>query len=119
MAAYRLTKREGLSREERLRYRRDFERAYRVGKRVRLPYLTVVLAPNELGLRRLGLSVSRKVGKAVKRNRIKRVLREIFRRHKELFPKGHDVIFIPKAAILRCSQDEILRDLKEALRDIA
>jgi len=119
LAAYRLTKKEGLSPEERLRYRRDFERAYRAGKRVRLPYLTVVLAPNELGLRRVGLSVSRKVGKAVKRNRIKRVLREIFRRHKELFPQGHDVIFIPKAAILHRSQDEILRDLKEALRGLS
>ncbi len=115
MAAHSIVKRESLSKEERLRYRKDFERVYRVGKRIYLPYITVILAPNSLGLRRIGLSVSRKFGKAVKRNRAKRILREIFRRHKFVFPEGHDVIFIPKRDILSYSQNKILKDLKEAL----
>ncbi len=109
-------KKEGLSKKERLRYRKDFERVYRVGKRVRLPYLTVILAPNSLGVRRMGLSVSKKLGKAVRRNKIKRILREIFRRNKHIFPEAYDIIFIPKIGILDYSQNKILKDLEEALR---
>ncbi len=108
-------KKEGLSRAERLRRRRDFERVYREGKRLYLPYLKLVLAPNQLGLRRLGLSVSRKFGKAVRRNRAKRLLREIFRRHKGLFPASHDVIFIPKPEFLEKRHEEVIADLKRVL----
>jgi len=104
-----------LSRAERLRRRRDFERVYKEGRRLKLPYLKLVLAPNELGLRRLGLSVSRRFGKAVYRNRAKRLLRELFRRHKALFPASHDVIFIPKPDLLEKRLDEVIADLKQIL----
>ncbi len=103
---------------ERLRHRRDFERVYRLGRRVRLPYLTMVLAPNQKGLRRMGLSVSRrKVGKAVRRNRAKRLLREVFRRHKDLFPPGHDVVFIPRHTLLDRSVAEIVEDIRRVLAE--
>ncbi len=118
MAAYGIVSDERLTRCERLRHRRDFERAYRLGRRIRLPYLTMVLAPNTKGLRRIGLSVSRrKVGKAVRRNRAKRLLREVFRRHKDLFPPGHDVIFIPRHTLLERSMVEIAEDLRRVLAE--
>jgi len=110
-------KREGFSKAERLRRRKEFERVYRQGRRLRLPYLKLVLAPNELGLRRIGLSVSRRFGKAVRRNRAKRILREIFRRHKDIFPAAHDVIFIPRPDLLEKRQEDIVRDLEEILEN--
>ncbi len=117
MAPYSIALRERLSRKERLRCRRDFERVYRLGKRVRLPYLTLIFAPNELGVRRMGLSVSkRKVGKAVYRNRAKRILREVFRRHKDLFPKDHDIVFVPHKGVLERSVTQIVEDLGRVLR---
>lgn len=116
MAAHGL-KREGFSKAERLRRRKEFERVYRQGRRLRLPYLKLVLAPNELGLRRIGLSVSRRFGKAVRRNRAKRILREIFRRHKDIFPAAHDVIFIPRPDLLEKRQEDIVRDLEEILEN--
>jgi ribonuclease P protein component len=49
---------------------------------------------------RLGLTVSQKVGGAVRRNRVKRLLREVFRRERGLFPRGAEVVVIAKAGTL-------------------
>jgi len=53
--------------------------------------------PNTLGHARLGLSVSRKVGNAVVRNRWKRLLREAFRLSRESMPSGIDLVIVPRA----------------------
>ena len=47
---------------------------------------------------RLGVTVSKKVGNAVSRNRVKRLVREAFRRRKAWFPCGLDVVFVAKRA---------------------
>ena len=64
--------------EDRLRASRDFLACYR-GSRARVGSLMVVSAPNQVGFARFGLTVSRKVGNAVVRNRVKRRLREAYR----------------------------------------
>ena len=68
---------------------------------------------------RLGVTVTRKVGNAVQRNRIKRVVREVFRRNRDLFPPA-DVVFVAKrdaAAVL--GYDEVLRQVKGASRALS
>ncbi len=64
----------------RLRRPADFRHVFRDGKRVGGRYLVVHVLLQEEGVSRLGLAVSRKVGRAVVRNRVRRRLREIFRR---------------------------------------
>jgi ribonuclease P protein component len=54
--------------------------------------LVVYALPNELAHARLGLSVPRRVGGAAARNRIKRLLREVFRHHQSDFPRGYDFV---------------------------
>jgi ribonuclease P protein component len=50
--------------------------------------------PNDLGHPRLGISISRRVGTAPVRNRIKRLLREAFRLHRYDLPRGYDLVIV-------------------------
>jgi len=82
---------------ERLRKRIDFKRAEK-NKVARLvtKHLIIVAAPNECHHTRIGITASRKIGGAVRRNRVKRLLREIYRTNKTAFPRGHDLVLIAK-----------------------
>ncbi len=66
-----------------------------------------------MGVKRLGITVTKKAGNAVFRNRIKRLLREFFRRNKDLFPAGCDVVIMPKKNIPPLSYLETERELTE------
>ena len=73
--------RETFSRDDRLRKRTEFEECYSSGVRVSgRHFLLFLRRPTEPGKPRIGVSVSRRVGDAVTRNRVKRRLREMFRR---------------------------------------
>jgi len=74
---------EGLSPRDRLRKRAEYARCYQAGRRVHGQMVTLHTAPNSLGHPRLGITASRKVGIAVMRHRLKRRVREIYRRWSE------------------------------------
>ena len=90
LGAHRFTKR------ERLRATPLFIRARREGKRYRTERFIIYIVPNDKGFRRLGLSVGSHVGGSVKRNRLKRLLREFFRLNKGLFPASSDIVISVK-----------------------
>ena len=69
----------GLPRAARIAAQSHFDRVYRQGRKLVVPGLVAWALPSDGGRSRLGLSVSRKVGGAIQRNRVKRVLREAFR----------------------------------------
>jgi ribonuclease P protein component len=71
---------EGLGRPDRLRRTQDYQRCYRAGRRRRGQLVLLYTHANEQGHPRLGITASRKVGGAVARNRVKRRVREIYRR---------------------------------------
>ncbi|MEW6387109.1 MAG: ribonuclease P protein component [Thermodesulfobacteriota bacterium] len=83
---------------DRLRRRQEFLQAQARGKRLSTPHFRVCLAEGTGERPRLGLVVSRRVGRAVRRNRVKRLLREFFRRHKSALPPGDIVIMVNKGA---------------------
>ncbi len=74
----------------------EFQRVYDLKQRAGDAFLLVFGAPNQLGWTRIGLSVSKKHGKAVVRQRIKRLLREAFRLSQHELPVGLDLILIPR-----------------------
>lgn len=71
---------ERLTSEERLGRRSEYQHCYRNGRRRHGRFVTLFVAPNSLGAARLGITATRKVGSAVARNRVKRRVREIYRR---------------------------------------
>lgn len=101
-------------RECRIRRGADFQRAYRRRAVVSDEMLVVHSCENGLDYPRLGLSVSRKVGGAVVRNRWKRLLREAFRLVRRELPRGIDLIVIPRAEV-----EPELQRLMASLADLA
>ncbi len=87
----------------RLRKRRDFRRTYQKGKILKTRYFVLYWRPNGLKNYRIGFSVSKKLGSAVIRNRVKRQLREICRRKAADFVPGFDYIFIARFGIKEIS----------------
>jgi ribonuclease P protein component len=98
---------------EHLRSPLDFRRVYDRRCSARDRWLLVFAAPNKLDYLRLGLSVSRKVGNAVRRNRLRRLYRETFRLMRPEMPTGLDLILIP-----RSSQEPTLEELKKSLPEL-
>jgi ribonuclease P protein component len=87
------------SRDRRIRKRSDFLRVQSSGARVTTDHFVLLVAagPDPSGPARLGLVVTRKIGGAVARNRIKRVCREAFRTWPDLLPPGTDLVVIARA----------------------
>jgi ribonuclease P protein component len=86
--------------DRRLRKHAEFaqEQGQRSTRRVGTAHFTLLLAPQRAsGPSRLGLVVGRRVGDAVRRNRIKRLCRECFRQWRDLVPAGVDLIVIARA----------------------
>jgi ribonuclease P protein component len=100
----------------RVKKRRDFVRVRQEGRTVRDSVLLLSFhRRDDDGHPRLGLAVGRRLGNAVVRNRIKRVVREVFRHHPHLFPEGVDVVVIP----LESGRAQSFGDVARSLRRLA
>ncbi len=91
---------------ERLRRRGEFLELGRRGQRIHCRFFTVVFASGRFPQSRMGLTVSRRVGGAVRRNRVKRVCREFFRQHRERLVAPMDINLIAKPAAARMTTSE-------------
>ncbi len=94
-------KNESLPRKERLTKNKDFESVLYEGQKIWIKdLLLIIYKPNTLNYSRIGIIVSRKIKKAVQRNKIKRWIREFYRKNKNLFPESCDIVFIPHPCVV-------------------
>ena len=92
----------------------QFKRVYDRKCSVSNQWIILYALPNELGRTRIGLSVSRKIGNAVVRNRFKRLYREAFRLSRADLPSGLDLVLLP-----RSSREPTLDAVRDSLRSLA
>lgn len=86
----------------------DFKLVYNTGKSFANKYLVMYVRENSLGMNRIGISVSKKVGNSVVRHRLTRLIRESYRLHEEMFSSGLDIVVIARntAARIRFAETE-------------
>jgi ribonuclease P protein component len=110
-------KKEGLSKKERLKKNKEFEAVFKEGKKLWInSILLIIYKPNGLNYRRLGIVVSKKIRKATQRNKVKRWIRELFRRNKDWFPENCDIIIIPHPSVINFKKyNEFLERVKDKL----
>jgi ribonuclease P protein component len=99
----------------RLRSAREFDAVFQRGRRLAGRLFLMVVAENRERSDRLGLAVSRRVGGAVARSRVRRLLRESFRRLARRGTPGFDIVVVPHKDIVSCSQSEVDRELAARL----
>ena len=95
-----------------LRTRRDFELVFKSGVRSGSKYLVMYAKPNDILQNRLGLSVSKKIGNAVTRNRIKRLMKEAVRKILEGLPVDYDFVIVAKKASAEAKLDDVVRGIQ-------
>jgi ribonuclease P protein component len=105
---------QGLSPRERIRRRADFQQVYERGVRTHARFMTLIILANNLPVTRLGVAATRRLGDAVRRNRAKRLVREVFRRNKTL--PGFDVVVVPRPELLDAKFSNLEADYRAALR---
>jgi ribonuclease P protein component len=91
----------------RLKRSRDFARARRYGRSAGTPLLALYVLRTRTPELRVGFSVSKKVGKAVERNRVKRLMREAVRPHICALRRGQDLVFIARPAAAEASLAQV------------
>lgn len=113
MAGFLCMKAQSFRRAEKVTNKSSYQIIYKQGGRRSSQFFTMIICGNPNGTRRIGITVTKKTGNAVFRNRIKRLIREFFRRNKDLFPAGHDTVVMAKKNIPPLTYLETEQDLTE------
>jgi ribonuclease P protein component len=105
-----------MERRYRLRLNADFQRVRQKGKSWANRLVVLCALPNDLEHSRFGFAVSKRIGKAVVRNRVRRRMREAVRLRRPSIADGWDMIFIARSAVADATHAEISRGIEDLLR---
>ena len=101
---------------QRVRRRGEFKRVFDSGYKVSSRYFTLLFVPGDGSVARLGIVASRKLGDAVRRNRAKRLIREVFRHLDAEADVPVDVVVIPRRELFDAPFTDLDRDFRAAWR---
>jgi len=105
----------GFPRDCRLVRRAEYDAVYRLGRRRAGREFTIFVRPNSLGLSRFGWSIKKALGSAVRRNRIRRRLREIVRLHRQEIAPGWDIVIHPRSSAATAEFSALAQELLKLL----
>ena len=114
-----LAQRNTFTKGDRLLQRYEFQKLSRTGKRIQSRCFIAYICINHFNVCRLGTTVTRKVGNAVTRNRIKRLTREYFRQNRHNLDHNWDISLIAKREIADIPNKKILLNLDHVFSKIA
>ncbi|MDI7246394.1 MAG: ribonuclease P protein component [Bacillota bacterium] len=100
-----------MPKSERLRKSRDFTRIFEHGKSLPGSRVVVYYLENGLSFNRVGIAVSRRLGGAVERNRLKRVVKEAYRASEAALRQGLDLVLLPRSKAKTASFQEVKDEL--------
>lgn len=106
----------GFSKAQRVRRKAEFQQVFESGLRVPSRYFTMLVAQRSGNTARLGIVASRKLGDAVRRNRAKRLIREVFRLNRPVQAGGVDLVVIPRRELFEAPLSELEKDFRGAWR---
>jgi ribonuclease P protein component len=110
---------ERFTKAERILKRREFRAVYDKGQRYPFPLFTAFVLNADRGCPRLGITVTKRIGSAVVRNRCKRLLREVFRRNKQQLPSPWDMVVNVRHSLVEATYKDVehqFLDLIEKLK---
>ena len=110
---------QGFPKTSRILKRAEFLKLGEVGQRLVGRHFVIVYAPCEHPHSRLGITVTKKIGHAVTRNRLKRVCREFFRTRHGRLAASYDVHVIARHAAAQAARNELLQSLEKLFSQIA
>lgn len=94
----------------------EFVRIYKKGRFFAGKYIVIYVMKNRYNINRLGITVNKKVGKSVRRNRIKRLIRESYRFYEEFIPEGIDMVFVARSVETEVGFADIRKEMKFLLK---
>lgn len=89
----------------------EFQNVYQSGRSFANKYLVMYVKENDLGINRIGISVSKKVGNSVVRHRVKRLILESYRLHEDMFNSSLDMVIIARAT----AKDRTYHEIESAV----
>ncbi len=101
-----------------LKLNKDFKRLYLRGESFASGYTVLYALKNRAGNSRLGLTVSKSAGKAVVRNRLKRLMRESYRLLEDKVQPGFDIIIVARNRAVGKTQAQMQKDIEYAMRKL-
>ena len=105
-------------RYERLKLRKDIRNVYVKGNGVQNSYFVILYLENGLEYSRYAFSDKKKFGKAVRRNKVKRWMREVIRTNKNIIPKGNDYLIIVRKMLSKNFLSISFEEFKEKLLEL-